>query len=632
MNPFPADTAPALAAVLAPVRRQRAAWVLAVGLPWLPAAAAAAWRLAGPGIGLGVAATAAAILAARIAWALRALDAAWLVRRLDAHDPRFEDSSALLLEPADRLHPLLRLQRERVRVRLARGTHPDLRRAWPARRLLAGGTGAALVVAAALAWPPAALPGLAPASRAAVRTRSPVPVTLRDAHLHVTPPAYTAMPDRDVDGLDARVPEASRLRWRLRFDPQPAGVALHFHDGRRLALRRDGADWVADATLRKPALYRIVAAHAGAAAVQPDRPHRIDVDADRAPRLRVTRPGQTLTASGDGLRHWQLAFEGIDDHGVSPRAALRIITARGSGEAVTFDAVDRTLTGTGPARRRAFRHTVDVAALGLGAGDELIVRFSVADNRPGRAQRVDSPSYILRWPSQEASTVSAIDGMVKTVLPAYFRSQRQIIIDAEALLKQKPRLETDTFAARSDAIGVDQRLLRLRYGQFLGEETEGAPRRPLMPTNDAEDEAAAGAPPAVADAPHAGAGVATVAAADAPQAGPGIAAVPVEAAAATLAHAGGAHVDASSDTPMARSGADVPGSDGDGDAHDGHAHGGVEDAHAAAPAFGAASDVLAEFGHTHDHAEAATLLDPATRRTLKSALDAMWESERMLRQ
>ncbi|MNV58077.1 hypothetical protein D3C71_1504360 [compost metagenome] len=64
--------------------------------------------------------------------------------------------------------------------------------------------------------------------------------------------------------------------------------------------------------------------------------------------------------------------------------------------------------------------------------------------------------------------------------------------------------------------------------------------------------------------------------------------------------------------------------------HDDHDHGttGTD----AAAVFGSATDVLSEYGHTHDHAEAATLLDPQTRATLKAALDQMWSSEGELRQ
>ena len=138
----------------------------------------------------------------------------------------------------------------------------------------------------------------------------------------------------------------------------------------------------------------------------------------------------------------------------------------------------------------------------------------------------------------------------------------QIIIDAEALLKQRGSLDADTFIKRSDAIGVDQRILRLRYGQFLGEEAEGGAKAPStgdLPTSDAP--------------------------------------------------AADSHADHADD--------------------DGHDHGGST---ATAPVFGSATDVLSEYGHTHDHAEAATLLDPQTRAILKSALDQMWQSEGHLRQ
>jgi hypothetical protein len=117
-------------------------------------------------------------------------------------------------------------------------------------------------------------------------------------------------------------------------------------------------------------------------------------------------------------------------------------------------------------------------------------------------------------------------------LPAYFRSQRQIIIDSEALIAERRKLSADRFLSKSDSIGVDQRVLRLRYGQFLGEEAESG-------RHEAE-----GPPVAVGDD----------------------------------------------------------------------------------------AGLVQQFGHTHDEPEAATLLDPDTRKLLRSALDEMWQSELHLRQ
>src|SRR3546814_20173639 len=96
--------------------------------------------------------------------------------------------------------------------------------------------------------------------------------------------------------------------------------------------------------------------------------------------------------------------------------------------------------------------------------------------------------------------------MVQSTLPAYFRSQRQFIIDSEALSAERPILAKARFVDRADAIGVDQRIRRLRYGQFLGEEAEGIERPPQAddsrtgdPGDGASGDAHDAAPPRLGD-------------------------------------------------------------------------------------------------------------------------------------
>ncbi|WP_248785489.1 hypothetical protein, partial [Escherichia coli] len=110
--------------------------------------------------------------------------------------------------------------------------------------------------------------------------------------------------------------------------------------------------------------------------------------------------------------------------------------------------------------------------------NDVIAQLEVRDNHAPTPQTGRSSSVILRLPSAEVALGAELEGRIKKTLPAYFRSQRQIIIDAEALIRQRRGLAADDFIKRSDAIGVDQRILRLRYGQFLGEESEGAPKPP----------------------------------------------------------------------------------------------------------------------------------------------------------
>ncbi len=539
---IPAPIRPALAAA----RRRSAAITLALAAPALLAIVALAWRAGGGTAALAVAILAALGLAAVLAWRLRRLDAAWAIRRLDERR-ELEDSSDLLLADPSRLGPLQALQRTRIEARL-RARPAELRPAWPLRRLAASALGSAAVIALALAWP-APPPATAPAPPAAAPGETtPVQAALVEATLSVTPPAYTRQPAAVSAELSARAPAGSQLAWRLRFEGEVTAVSLQAHDGRVIALQRDGDAWTGGHVLDRSLLYRLVVE-----APRPPPPsplHRLEAVPDQAPEIRAIVPDRNLSLHAEGQRTWPLRFEARDDHGLGP-ARLVVTLAQGSGEQVTVSERTIALRGDGDARARNYAHALDLAAAGFAEGDDLIVRLEVADNRAPSPQWSRSASFILRWPPPASAEATGMEGLVQRALPAYFRSQRQIIIDIEALVPQRRRLDADEFTSRSDAIGVDQRILRLRYGQFLGEENEPGPAPP--PTGDHED---------------------------------------------------GAHADG-----------------------DGHDHAGE----APAP-MGGAVNVLEDFGHTHDDAEAATLLDPETRALLKKALDAMWSSEGELRQ
>ncbi|WP_287597237.1 hypothetical protein [Thermomonas sp.] len=527
--------------------RLRALAILAAfALPWLVALAACAQRFGGRtsallAVGIGL------LLLGFIAvvqWRHR--DVRWLLRALNARSD-MEDSADLLAAPPAG-GALRQLQRQRLQQRLA-ARPADLRLGWPWPRLAASTLAAALLLASALLWPPPAAEvsdGVVPATPAA---RSPL--RLASSQLQLTPPRYTGLPARRVSALSASAPQGTQLRWTLAFNGTPDRIALVFLDGRRLPLQLRDGGWQAELRLDASVLYRI---ELDGRLLDAGKPHRLDALPDRPPQLRVLAPARSLSLAPPTQSGWELAFDVEDDYGVATQATLQLTLAKGSGENITFRELTLPLQGQGASLRRRFSHRVALAALGLQSGDDLIARLVVRDNRSPQPQLVRSPALILRLQAAASEEPSGIEGVVKRVLPAYFRSQRQIILDAEALLKQKPKLAAERYLQKSDALGVDQRILRLRYGQFLGEESEDGP---ALPTADA-----------------------------------------------------GGH-DAE-----------------DGGDHAGHDH----PAPAPATTFGQDVDLLETYGHTHDHADAATLLDPQTRATLKLALDQMWQSELQLRQ
>ena len=457
---------PRLRRLLAGVRRRRVLGELASCLPVAAAAVLAARRFGNAPL-IVVATIAVALLAWRFVSAWRGVDRAWLVRRLDARDGTMQDSSDLLFADESALGDLQRLQRARVLHALEAHATPELREPWPTRRIAAGWFVGAVVALAAIAWHPARDPvSVATPSREAEVAPIPQGIT---ASLRITPPAYTGVAARTVDTLAARAEAGSEIDWDLAFAHEPARARLRFVEGEPLDLELVDGRWRGRRVFEQSALYRV---EIEAAPPLPESTAaRLEIIPDRAPQLRVLQPERTLTVLEETTRAWTLVIEATDDYGLGD-AQLDITLAQGSGEQVTVSQRRIALAGKGDARQRRYEHRIDLAALGFAQGDDLIAAVQVRDRRAPSPNVARSPSFILRWPPPPATEGSGVEGLVQKAMPAYFRSQRQIIIDTEALIAERPRLTADDAMVKSDTIGADQRLLRLRYGQFLGEESE----------------------------------------------------------------------------------------------------------------------------------------------------------------
>ncbi|HOZ04147.1 MAG TPA: hypothetical protein PLS60_02050 [Arenimonas sp.] len=503
-----------------------------IDLPLLVALYLLASRFLSVSFAIALTLASAAILLLYVTKSITALDKFWLIRQLDLRLQDLEDSSDLLFkQPAD-LSPLQNLQRGRIEQRIGGMSDIDLREDWNGKKILACFLIAASLAGFAIYWPQAKTandPKLAETLPAGPTNE--IPILLVDKSIRIQAPAYTGLPARSEKNLQLKFPEGSTLSWNLKFNPQPVSVDLLFHDGKRLALKKNGEFWQGSKAMLQSSLYRL---QINNAPLKDDRLYRLDAIKDIAPQIRVIQPDRNLSLVELGQTDWPLSFEAEDDYGLDG-ALLRIQLAKGSGENIKFSEQTRSLTGQGSRTRKRFAQSLDLTALGIGPGDDVIVQFSVSDQRSPQNNTTRSSSFILRWPAEDSVEATGVEGLVQKAIPAYFRSQRQIIIDTEKLLADKRSLPTEKFAIQSDTIGVDQRILRLRYGQFLGEEAEGE-------HEEHGDEA--------------GGRKATV-----------------------------------SDTQA----------------------------------------IVAEFGHTHDIPEAATLLEPKTKELLRSALNEMWQAELHLR-
>lgn len=522
---------------------------LLLGLPMVPAIYLLAAHYLSTPPAMMIALVAMIVITLFALHSIRTFNDAWLIRQLDLRLRDLEDSSDLLFKPSADLSSLQNLQRERIEQRVAETGTLDLGEAWPWKKLALS-----FAIAVGLGVLSIFLPtGNSSTVHTVINDVAPLssvatPIKLIEQTVNIRAPAYTALPARNEKTLQLKFPEGSSLGWNLKFNPEPASVNLLFHDGSRLALKKNGDNWQASKVLLQSSLYRL---QVNNAPLNDDKLYRLDAIKDLAPQIRVIQPDRNLSLIELGQTDWPLSFEAEDDYGLAS-AQLRIQLAQGSGENIKFTEQTRSIAGQGSRSRKRFAQTLDLSALGVGPGDDVIVQFSISDQRTPQANITRSSSFILRWPPEDSVETTGVEGMVQKAIPAYFRSQRQIIIDTEKLLAERKKYTAENFAIQSDTIGVDQRILRLRYGQFLGEEAEGGRDESASPSakeGKDEHEEHAGEPPKK----------------------------PTTSADSNLA-------------------------------------------------------IAAEFGHVHDIAEAATLLDPKTKSLLRSALNEMWQAELNLRQ
>ena len=117
---------------------------------------------------------------------------------------------------------------------------------------------------------------------------------------------------------------------------------------------------------------------------------------------------------------------------------------------------------------------IDMDRLNMEPGDELYFYVEALDLKEPIANVTRSETYFAEIKDTVKMDYMESSGMGVDLLPDYFRSQRQLIIDTEKLINEKPEISRKEFESRSNNLGFDQKTLRLKYGQFMGDEAEGS--------------------------------------------------------------------------------------------------------------------------------------------------------------
>ncbi len=389
-------------------------------------------------------------------------------------------SSALLLSEADSLPGLSRLQRNRVAGQL----REPVRRLIPPNGLLRALTTMTLLILLGVLAPRTGFFNTEAAS--AGRGGSPARIEfapvdslqggtetpkLTGQRIRLDFPAYTNKPDAQTQDPNIRALIGTTILWELRFEGAVFEVIME-RGGERFPLQPTGEFFTLRQVLDGSGFYSFRFSDS-LGNWQVSDLYALEAIPDKPPTAKIEGvPQFTYFGAEDALR-LDFTAQIFDDLGISD-AYIVATVSKGSGESVKFReerlGFDTPLTpGT---RSEKLSKILNLKQLQMDIGDELYFYVEALDRRQPLPNRGRSETYfaVIR---DTASSAFAVEGSLGVdLMPDYFRSQRQLIIDTEKLIAEAPSLPVSEFKFRSNELGFDQKALRIKYGQFMGEESE----------------------------------------------------------------------------------------------------------------------------------------------------------------
>lgn len=394
------------------------------------------------------------------------------------------------------------------------------------------------------------------------------------ARVHIAPPAYTKLPARESSDLNVSTITGSALQWKVKFR-HADNLVLHLTNsrGEEIRFQKQNGFFVHSDKITGSGLYSVKGYWKDSLVYQSDF-YRLEALPDLTPKIEPSSKELYTYHFLKDPKTIKISAKIADDFLV--RQAFVVATlARGSGENVKFREVKFPLTPT-DFKEANLQKVINLNELNFTPGDELYYYWAAVDNKSPQANFSKSDTYFLVYKDTSQVEEAELATMAVNIMPEYFRSQRQIIIDTEKLIARRKKLPQKEFASVSNEIGFDQKVLRLRYGQYLGEEFETSI-------------GGGGAPPPGAD--------------------------------------GGNMLDAFTHKSDAEGEGEAAGPAHNND-HDGHDHGNKHSESAEKDPLAA---LMEQYVHAHDDAETNTFYEQSTRSLLKMALEQMWQSELHLR-
>jgi hypothetical protein len=279
-------------------------------------------------------------------------------------------------------------------------------------------------------------------------------------HARVVPPSYLRARTRELDDpstIDGIVGSALSISGSLAGSS--AGVTADV-GGRAVGVRTTDGRWVVSLTLGStPGIVRL---RAGSA----ERLVGLVPTPDSAPTVVLQAPGRdTVFREPTGTVTLRASLH--DDHGLAS-GAVEYIVSSGEGESFEFRSGSVAPRRFDRGRDGALAGSLDLAALGLKAGDIIHLRAVARDANDVTGPGIgSSETRVLRIARLGEYDSVAVEGAPPPEADKSVLSQRMIIMLTEALEKRRPRLARPALVEEARRIARDQNRLRRAVGDIV---------------------------------------------------------------------------------------------------------------------------------------------------------------------
>ena len=398
-----------------------------------------------------------------------------------------EFSTGLLLKPKTELSSLASLQQQRMAVRLKKMAGTIKRRNYLIEGLLS--LGLTLIIAFLISHylsgqTSDVTPGLEkqllefqPLAADTTNFKKPI---LKEQLLTIHYPGYTNLKPRTVNSPTISALEGSTVLWRLKFDQDIDSVFIELR-GESYSMSRNNGYYSFKMKFDNSAIYNFKFLVAGRTYVS--ELSAVEVTKDQRPRIEIKglRPFTAFNIEDNKTLEFETTLR--DDYGLADASIIATVS-KGSGEAVKFRELQlgfntRLKKGSKVA---SLEKTINLDALKMGAGEELYFYIAASDEKRPTSNITKSETFFVVIKDTTTNAFAVEGSLGADLMPDYFRSQRQLIIDTEQLIADKADISVEKFNLTSNELGFDQKALRLKYAEFMGDETE------ITEAVDTEDE------------------------------------------------------------------------------------------------------------------------------------------------